>query len=371
MTNTNFLKDTARAKAFYNEGAFVQTSKDSFRLFIGPFKGHSTLESAQAATRSEDEPILYNSNFWGFLERNASKNEYFTSENSFECTREQLIEFVANKDGTIDNIDWQMADKAEFKQQYDWIQDQIALGKLLKAVPIALSEGHGDIHSRLPFILQKITKQPTANYSYGFWNTKSGLVGYTPEVLSSWNQSDSELKTMALAGTWRKNPQLPPPDFSDAKIKEEHDFVIQDIQNQLKSFSLLSKSDTAVVELPYLYHLKTNFVYQCDSMKKYMEAVHLLHPTAALGLSPRTPQMAQDFSHINIQEKRQQFGAPLGFVSSKDGFVLVAIRNIMWSAHQVQLFAGCGVTGESIFEEEWLEILAKQDSVKKMLGVEA
>lgn len=371
MANTNFLKDTARAKAFYNEGAFVQTSADSFKLFIGPFKGHPTLESAQAAIHSEDEPILYNSNFWGFLEPKANKNEYFTSENSFSCSREQLIEFIAKKDGTIDNIDWQMAGKAEFKQQYDWIQDQIAIGKLSKAVPIALSLGQGNIHSRLPFILQKITQQPTANYSYGFWNSTSGMVGYTPEVLSSWSRHDSELKTMALAGTWRKNSQLPPPDFSDVKIKEEHDFVIQDIQNQLKSFSMISKSETAVVELPYLYHLKTNFVYKCDSMEKYIHAVHLLHPTAALGLSPRTAQMAHDFSHINIQEKRQQFGAPLGFVSNEDGFVLVAIRNIMWSADQVQLFAGCGVTGESIFEDEWLEILAKQDSVKKMLGVEA
>lgn len=371
MANTNFLKDTARAKAFYNEGAFVQTSQDSFKLFIGPFTGHATLESALAATRPEDEPILYNSNFWGFLEPNTSKNEYFTSENSFSCTREQLLVFTAKKDSTIDNIDWQMADKVEFKQQYDWIQDQISSGKLSKAVPIALSKGRGNIHSRLPFILQKITQQPTANYSYGFWNATSGMVGYTPEVLSSWSRRDSELKTMALAGTWRKNSQLPSPDFSDAKIKEEHDFVIQDIQNQLKSFSMISQSETSVVELPYLYHLKTNFVYQCDSMNKYIQAVHLLHPTAALGLIPRTPQMAHDFSHINIQQKRQQFGAPLGFVSSEDGFVIVAIRNIMWSADQVHLFAGCGVTGESVFEDEWLEILAKQDSVKKMLGVEA
>ncbi len=370
MANTNFLKDTAGAKAFYDEGAFVQTSQDSFRLFIGPFKGHATLESALAATRSKDEPILYNSNFWGFLERNAVKNEYFTSEISFSCSREDLIEFIAKKDSIIDNIDWHMTDKVEFKQQYDWIQEQIKLGKLSKAVPIARSLGYGNIPSRLPFILQKITQQPTANYSYGFWNSTSGLVGYTPEVLSSWSRSEAELKTMALAGTWRKNSQAPVPDFSDAKIKEEHDFVIQDIQSQLKSFSLISKSETAVVELPYLYHLKTNFVYKCDLMKNYIQAVHLLHPTAALGLSPRTPQMAQDFSHINIQEKRQQFGAPLGFVSNHEGFVLVAIRNIMWSDQQVQLFAGCGVTSESVFEDEWSEVLAKQDSVKKMLGVE-
>jgi isochorismate synthase EntC len=371
VANTNFLKDTAVAKAFYNEGAFVQTSSDCFRVFIGPFKGHTSLASAQAETRTGDEPILYNSNFWDFLELNTQKTEYFTSEKSFVCTRHQLIEFSTKNDRVIDNIDWQIANKAEFKQQYDWIQDQITQGKLSKALPIALSKGRGNITSRLPAILEKIIRHPTANYSYGFWNSKSGMVGYTPEVLSSWNKKNSELKTMALAGTWRKNPAEAAPNFSDPKVKDEHHFVIRDIETQLKFFTMTNKSETTVVELPYLYHLKTNFVYQCDSIEKYIQAVHLLHPTAALGLFPREPKMAHEFSHINIQEKRQQFGAPLGFVSNQEGFMLVAIRNIMWSSDQVQLFAGCGVTGESLFEDEWLEILAKHDSVKKMLGVES
>ncbi|MBC7457410.1 MAG: chorismate-binding protein [Bdellovibrionaceae bacterium] len=369
--NTNFLKDTAVAKAFYNEGAFVQTSSDSFRVFIGPFKGHISLASAQAAARAKDEPILYNSNFWDFLQLNTQKSEYFTSEDSFHCTRDELIKFSAKKDSTIDNINWQIAGKAEFKQQYDWIQSHITQGKLSKALPIALSKGRGNIPSRLPAILEKIIYHPTANYSYGFWNSKSGMIGYTPEVLSSWSKNNSELKTMALAGTWRKNLIDPAPNFSDPKVKEEHNFVIQDIQNQLKTFSMTYQSQTTVVELPYLYHLKTNFSYQCESVEKYLQAVHLLHPTAALGLFPREPKMAHEFSHINIQEKRQQFGAPLGFVSHQDGFMLVAIRNIMWSSDHIQLFAGCGVTDESLFEDEWLEILAKQDSVKKMLGVES
>ena len=197
------------------------------------------------------------------------------------------------------------------------------------------------------------------------------MIGYTPEVLSSWNKNNSELTTMALAGTWKKNSKESAIDFSDKKIQAEHNFVIQDIQHQLNLFSLVSKSKTTVVELPYLYHLKTSFVYFCESIQRYMRAVHLLHPTAALGLFPRQIQAAQEFSHINIQEERKQFGAPLGFVSRNEGFMLVAIRNIMWSGDQIQLFAGCGVTGESLFEDEWQEILAKQDSVKKMLGVES
>ena len=176
---------------------------------------------------------------------------------------------------------------------------------------------------------------------------------------------------MALAGTWRKNLSKTPPNFSDEKIKNEHNYVVQDILNQLKSFSLKYQSDTTVVELPFLFHLKTNFTYFCDSVQKFIQAIQLLHPTAALGLFPRQHELAQEFSQFEIQKNRQQFGAPLGFISNTEGFMLVAIRNIMWSADLVRLFAGCGITNQSSFEDEWQEILAKQDSVKKMLGVES
>ena len=264
-----------------------------------------------------------------------------------------------------------MANKTEFKQQYDWIQDQITQSKLLKALPIARSKTNGHIKSRLPSILGKIIQDSNPSYSYGFWNSKAGLVGSTPEVLSNWNQKSGELKTMALAGTWAKSSVSSLIDFSDFKIKAEHDFVIQDILNQLHEFKLLHKSETKVEELPYLYHLKTNFIYKCETIQKYIQAIHLLHPTAALGLFPREFHAACEFSRMSIQEARQQFGAPLGFLSNDKGFMLVAIRNIMWTENNIELFAGCGVTGKSSFEEEWQEILAKQDSVKKMLGVES
>jgi menaquinone-specific isochorismate synthase len=172
---------------------------------------------------------------------------------------------------------------------------------------------------------------------------------------------------MALAGTWKKSTINP--DFADPKIKAEHNFVIADIERQLSTYNLKHKSETAVVELPYLYHLKTNFVYECLSLSSFENALQLLHPTAALGIYPREKQSLIEFSEINIQKKRQQFGAPFGYFDQDAAFMLVAIRNIIWNADHIQLFAGCGVTANSIFDEEWSEILAKQDSVKKMLGL--
>ena len=379
--NTNLLKNSARAQAFYHEGAFVQTSADSFNLFVGPFTVHSSMELAQAFLGSENAPILYQSNFWSFLERNTAKNEYFTSEEIFVCTRQELNDFFLevsqncakkeSTDNSIDKIDWNAADQSDFKQQYDWVQNQILHQKLSKGLPISLVQGKGAIRSRLPEILGRMSHHPSKNFIYGFWNKNSGMVGSTPEILSSWSKADSELKTMALAGTWRKIFSDSAPDFLDQKINDEHQFVVQDIENQLESYQLLHKSKTEVLELPYLFHLKTQFSYSCHSVENFIKAIHLLHPTAALGLFPRQEKSYQIFSQMNIQATRQQFGAPFGFLSQTEALIVVAIRNILWTEKKIRLFAGCGVTSESVFVDEWQEILAKQESVKKMLGVES
>lgn len=368
--NTNFLKTVELAKAFYEEGAFVQTEADLFKVFVGPFKKCASLQEAQSLSRSQNEPILYSSKFWGFLDSKIPQFDYFLPHDSFSCSRDQFLEFTVKNDDIIDNIDWQKTIESGFKQQYDWIQKHISLGQIKKALPIAVAEGVGNFATRLPSVINKIANQKTVNYSYGFWNQNSGMIGYTPEVLSSWKKNNSELETMALAGTWRKNLNHEVIDFSDQKIRQEHNYVIEDIKNQLNHFKKIHQSETTVVELPYLYHLKTQFNYFCDSAESFMQAIRLLHPTAALGLYPRDMAMAQEFSKINIQKTRHQFGAPLGWVSSEEGFVLVAIRNIMWDQNKLKLYAGCGVTGDSIYQDEWQEILAKQESVKKMLGAE-
>lgn len=375
VMNTNLLThppvdSIELSKSFLAEGAVIQTEADNFRVFIGPFEPCS-LENLKSL--SPKQSIFYTTDFWQFLKGDQNQTEYYLPKYSFSLTRTQFLQFLAlaaNKNGTnssLEAIDWTMASMVDFRQQYDWIQEQIAQGALSKALPIALQKGSGYVPSRLPQILDQIVNNPSQNFAYGFWRGNAGLAGYTPEVLSHWQADQGTLQTMALAGTWRKNST---PDFEDAKIKQEHNYVIQDIETQLKSFPLLEKSKTQVVELPHLFHLKTHFIYECQSLSDYMKAIRLLHPTAALGLFPRQLSAIEEFAQFDLQKKRKQFGAPIGFMTANEGFMLVGIRNVMWSQNQVELFAGCGVTKDSVFEDEWNEILAKQESVKKMLGLE-
>lgn len=366
MTNTNLLTDPSIAASFLAEGALIQTSTDDFKVFIGPFQPLLTLDGHL----KDDLYLLYSLDFWSFLNPQKPLAEYFLPRMSFKATRGQLQDFlslIASKVSNQHDIQWRLPHPSDFQKQFDWIQRQIIHGDLDKALPIALQHGQGIISTRLKNILGRIINHSTVNYGYGFWTANSGLIGMTPEVLCSWTMKEAALKTMALAGTWKKNS---PNDFSDSKIHQEHNFVIQDIQTQLSAYALNYKSETELVELPYLFHLKTQFQYQCPSLETYLEAVRLLHPTAALGLFPRSRQVMFDFAQFDLQQKRTKFGAPIGFVNVREAFALVGIRNIMWKNDQIDLFAGCGVTKNSVFDDEWTEILAKQDSVKKMLGIE-
>lgn len=372
VTNTNLLSQSTpehiSLSQFLTEGALVQTSKDHFKLFIGPFKGISKIDGLE-------DPVIYHPHFWSFLQGSApslvDRPVYFKPFQFFEGSRAQIKAFLqpAADNKSNSEIHWAPSSISGFKEQYDWIQDQIQQQHFQKAVPITRQYGEGNLKDRLGKVLFSIINQETHNFAYGFWSADQGMVGYTPEVLCSWDADQSTLQTMALAGTWKKHSQVKV-DFSDPKIQHEHQLVIQDIEHQLKPYQQIDKTQTEVVELPYLFHLKTQLLYRCSSQKDYMKAIQLLHPTAALGLFPRSAESLKTFSVLGLQQERGQFGAPFGYIGLHDGFMLVGIRNILWDKNRIELFAGCGVTAESQIEAEWNEVLDKQESVKKMLGIE-
>lgn len=367
MTNTNFLTDPVLGQNFLHDGAVIQISENDFRVFIGPFEPCHELPDDRSS-------IFYMADFWSFLERKSAETNYLLPQKTFSLTRREFLEFLqklgsANKKSTADLIDWSMPYATEFKQQYDWIQQKIQEGELAKALPISRQTGSGRIAEHLPEVLKHMLTKPTPNYVYGFWKAGMGLLGATPEVLCHWQKSQATLKTMALAGTWKKE-QPSAIDFNDSKIQQEHNYVIEDIETQLSEFKQIEKSKTTVVELPHLFHLKTHFTYRCETLSDYLKVIHQLHPTAALGLFPRRWQTLKEFSQFALQEQRKQFGSPIGFVNADEGFMLVGIRNIIWTQNQIELFAGCGVTEDSVFEDEWNEIRAKQESVKKLLGLQ-
>ncbi len=360
MTLTKF-------KEFLRSGAFLQLSPDTFSLVLGPF---SPIESSLQRI-SPSETVIFQPHFWDFLEPQ-TVSQFLVGQQSFMLMREEvraLLDQCSQKNFTGE---WLLPTTENFKAQFDWSQQKFASAELLKTVPI-ISQTCKQSFSQenLVSTLKKLMTDKNYGWTYGFWQNQQGYLGHTPEKIGLWHASEKKLLTTALAGTLVKSDTAAADILKDAKNCEEHQIVVDDISHKLQQLSFtdnLQQSETKTLELKYLVHLKTEFAVQVETMPQALEVINALHPTAALGLYP--PQKAQyaELRQLQAGLHRKNFAAPFAMFSHEFLFCLAAIRNFNFKPGQVEIFSGCGVTTQSIYENELTELANKRESVKKMMG---
>jgi menaquinone-specific isochorismate synthase len=104
----------------------------------------------------------------------------------------------------------------------------------------------------------------------------------------------------------------------------------------------------------------------------FSEMVRRLHPTAALGVSPRSEAGERWLREADRGVNRRTFGAPFGLErEDHSALALVAIRNLDWSGEHVRVGSGAGMLVESRVEREFEELREKREQVKALLGVTA
>ena len=273
--------------------------------------------------------------------------------------------------GNVDRqveFNWSQPREDDFKTVFADIKSRIAREELHKAVPAVFEVSKQTLTpSELRICLAHLVSAASSVIVYGMWYDGKGILGATPETL--FTLTENELATMALAGTLPKSPFASPQQLiEDPKERHEHDLVVQDLAHQLSGLGRVDKGTLEVLELPHLFHLRTLLKVRLPRAVHADEMLRLLHPTPALGVSPR--QYGYHWlSRFAQQELRSRFGAPLVFsLGGELTLALVAIRNVQWNSEGTVLGSGCGIVAESELAKEWLELKAKRDSVKKLLG---
>jgi isochorismate synthase EntC len=291
------------------------------------------------------------------------------------------VELTKSKD-LIKKSDFKSASQEGFEKSLREIFLKINRGEIEKAVPIIFcrSKKTASSSNRMKWLLSAIDA-PKNLWVYGFWkkiaNQEVGIMGVTPEIL--FDLKEGRLETMALAGTLPKSEaQERGPLLSDPKERWEHDLVVQDLKLQLAKFGGVICGETELVELPTLFHLRTklavnlsagDFSKNSAQGKTIEEMIQLLHPTPALGVSPRSYGY-QWMSELPDQADRNLHGAPICFSLPHRTLCLVAIRNIQWDKNGIQIGAGCGIVKESRLAREWSEVNQKISSVFQSIGIE-
>lgn len=364
MTEQN-LKD------FLTSGAFLQTGPDLFKVLIGPFER----VAAKDIARFKHTTVLFRPNFWDFLDQKdqLSQKSVYVSSQVFTLDREEFIQFLAQIPAEAPLVQWKEVNEAQFKTQFEWSQSNFSQEVLNKTVPIIRQQGSSLFSApQLVWCLNKMLEQNNFGWSYGYFHEGSGYLGHTPEMLAQWTRADHQLHTVALAGTYAKTDEAFEEIVEDQKVLNEHNIVIDDIVDKLSQLSFKSKSiqgPTDVLELKYLLHLMTEFQMEVADVEQTFEVIEALHPTAAMGIFPNNRLKLQEFADFILQKQRGAFAAPFAVVEPDSVYCVVAIRNLFFEPHAVQIFSGCGVTNESDCNAELLELENKRNSVKKMLGL--
>ncbi len=268
-------------------------------------------------------------------------------------------------------IHWTPMDAEPFQRFFDSAQKAIRQSEFEKIVPVVFETGRLDPRGdRWRWLLMRMSMLPPGLWGYGYSYQSHGLIGATPELL--FQGSTIGYRTMALAGTkpLAQRAQL----LSDPKELREHRLVIDDIVRRLSPFGNVEIGPLGTLQLPRIAHLVTPIFFKENGAEKmsFVEMIRRLHPTAALGVSPRTEAGERWLREADRGVKRRAFGAPFGLErEDRSGLALVGIRNVQWTADRVRVGSGAGLLSDSRIDRELEELHDKREQVKALFGLNA
>ncbi|CAN5530008.1 hypothetical protein BH10BDE1_BH10BDE1_17500 [soil metagenome] len=291
-------------------------------------------------------------------------------------------------------VNWLAPEKSGFEAAFKRIQTAFREEGVKKAVPAVFASGLTAASDRRAWLADRLRAglEGTASNKlrlYGLWDDQRGFLGATPEAL--FTIDGSKISSMAVAGTRAlstlgadaSNPKRVEKfvdEFErDPKERNEHDVVAADIASVFDSLGVsVTRSKTRVEKFGALFHLVTDFVsigHGSESQKPNLgDLVRALHPTPALGTSPRDVnfKLLREAHELGAGgNARENFGAPFVVKVGDRVDALVAIRQIRWSGFgsdrfQVAVGSGCGIVPESDVDREWNELAAKRAAVMKL-----
>jgi isochorismate synthase len=218
---------------------------------------------------------------------------------------------------------------------------------------------------------QKLANLYPTTLAYCFFHPEVGFwMGATPEQLLKANGNVFE--TTALAGTQKAT--LATEVVWHQKEKDEQQYVTDFIVKRLEDVA----SSVEVTE-PYsanagsIWHIKTDISGALKTDSSLEEVIDLLHPTPAVCGYPK--KKSRTFILENENYNRTFYTGFLGELNSSftsdsiSSDLFVNLRSMQIRNSEAVLYMGCGITKESIPENEWEESVNKSMTMKRVLNI--
>jgi menaquinone-specific isochorismate synthase len=267
---------------------------------------------------------------------------------------------VVFSDGALDGETW-MGVVAEAVRR-------IGRGELEKVVLARdlVATAAQDIDVRWPLA------QLAASYPMCWTFHVDSLFGATPELLvrrerglvtsrvlaGTIQRTGDDARDLALAATLARS----------SKDLEEHEYAVRSVADALEPHcsSMNVPEAPFVLHLPNVMHLATDVAGVARDDRTSLELAQALHPSAAVGGTPR-PEALALIEELEGMD-RDRYAGPVGWMdASGDGEWGIALRSALLAGNTVRLFAGCGVVGSSVPASELAESQAKLVPVRDSL----
>jgi menaquinone-specific isochorismate synthase len=247
--------------------------------------------------------------------------------------------------------------------------ERIGAGELEKVV---LARDHA-VWSREPFDALDLATRLTARFPRCHSFVVDGLVGATPELLVS-RRADRVLSRVLAGTTGRSDDEAEDAALGAAllasdKDRREHVFAAESVREILGPWcaELTHDPSPRLLRLDNVQHLATTFEGRLRDPRTALEVVAALHPTAAVGGTPRAEAVAMIRELEGMD--RGRYAAPVGWTDLHgDGEWGIALRCAEIAGARARLFAGVGIVAESLPEAELEETRLKLRAMQAALG---
>ncbi len=296
----------------------------------------------------------------------------------------ELRDSVLACEASISNVETALNDPAEapvFRDSLDanpWREmvshavDAIRAGEMQKVVLARTVEATTSRALSVFELLRHLRTSHSSSFVFGYWRKESAFLGASPERLV--RIDGRSVRASSLAGTVRRgvdqteDEALAAQLVASSKDQAEHAAVRNALRAKLAEVcdDVVAAVSPALLTLPHVHHLHTAVTGRLRSDNSLLDLVGRLHPTPAVGGSPRGK--ALDFIRENERLDRGWYAAPIGWVGRDAGEFAVALRSGVISGSDAVLFAGCGIVADSDPDEELAESILKLQPMESAIA---
>lgn len=225
------------------------------------------------------------------------------------------------------------------------------------------------VEADTPFDVAAIARRLMSQQPGSFVYASHGLVGASPELLV--RRSGDLVESLPVAGTAVADGDDASLRALAASVKDhrEHRFVVDAIVDALthECDTLDAGDEPHVAVFGHVAHLATRVHGRLRApTRSALELAQLLHPTPAVGGTPR--DAALDAIRTLEGFDRGRYAGPVGWVDARgNGEWAIALRGAEVDGCTARLVAGAGIVEGSDPDSEWAETQAKLEPMLRAL----